>query len=186
MNPACRRCPAEFDTRELLQHHSESLHGDFQQALTRKEYLEFRRARGDDLTLPKQFPVSNFLSIRQLKAWLRPTKDGRIRAKSEIYSVRVKKGHGGRKRKKTCAKCGEPFQATHGNQTRCSTCRAPPKKLKKVFPKGQSRRHRRRRCAREKCGKLFLPKSKLGRRQKYCNDSCRVADAQDRRQGLAP
>ncbi len=181
MNPSCVRCPAEFDTREMLQHHSEYLHGDYQQALTRKEYLQFRRDRGDDLTLPRQFPVTNFLSESQLKAWMRAGK-----AESDLYSVRVgKKSHGGRKPKQTCTQCGEPFQVTHGNQTRCSRCRNPPKKvkMKKVFPQGL--RQRRKRCAREKCGKLFLPKPQQRGRQKYCNDACKAGAARDRQQVVA-
>lgn len=182
----CARCLTTRDTREELQEHAAYLHGDFISTRTRKEYLKFcqdRWASGDSapdetwsnaMTLARGIPVQNFMSEAKLKQLIRAGQ-----AVSDLYSVRVrKKGKkspeiGGRKPKKTCAKCGDSFQATHGNQTRCKDCRTPSKRVKKLKKPKKARKkgRRRRRCAREKCDRLFLPKTK---RSKYCRDSCRT------------
>ncbi len=157
-----------FDTRELLQDHSEPQHGDYMQSRTRQEYLKFRRDRGDDLTTAKQVPVTNFMSVSKLKGLLRAGK-----AESDLYGVRVTVKKKRRKRKVSCLGCGEPLDTKFG-KTYHKDCRPSvyqrkrPVKLKtkdSVLVKGK----RRQRCAAPDCDVMFYPESK---RQRFHSTRC--------------
>jgi hypothetical protein len=157
-----------FDTRELLQVHSESQHGDYMQSRTREEYLKFRQDRGDDLTTAKQIPVTNFISVSKLKGLMRAGK-----AESDLYGVRTGVLQKRRNRKANCPTCGEPVDTKFGKKYH-EDCRPSTYKRKKPDkPKTEDsasiKGKRRQRCAAPDCDVLFYPESK---RQRFHSTKC--------------
>ncbi len=157
-----------FDTRELLQDHSESQHGDYMQSRTREEYLKFRRDRGDDLTTAKQVPVTNFMSVSKLKGLMRAGK-----AESDLYDVKTGVLQKRRKRKANCPTCGEPVDTKLGTKYHrgCRPSayeRKRPDKLK-TEDSASFKGKRRQRCAAPVCDVLFYPESK---RQRFHSTKC--------------
>ncbi len=157
-----------FDTRELLQVHSESQHGDYMQSRTREEYLKFWQDRGDELTPAKQIPITNFISVSKLKGLMRAGK-----AESDLYGVRTGVLQKRRKRKANCPTCGEPVDTKFGKKYHrgCRPSvyeRKRPGKLK-TEDSAPIIGKRGRRCAAPDCDVLFYPESK---RQRYHSTKC--------------
>ena len=155
-----------FDTRELLQDHSEPQHGDYMQSRTRQEYLKFRQDRGDDLTMAEQILIANFMSVSKLKSFMRAGK-----AESDLYNVRVG-AERYRKRKANCLGCGESLDTKYGKKyhegCKPSAYKKKDKKSKpnRPNPKVPVKGKRRRRCA--GCSTLFFPPTKKQTKCEKC------------------
>ena len=166
--PQCKRCRMGFETRELLQDHSETMHGDYQQALNQDEYLAFRSDRGDDLTTAREIPIAKFMSVSKLKSLMRAGK-----AESDLYAVRAGVKQKRRKRKANCPTCGEPVDTKFGKKYHRGCRPSAYERKRPDKPKTEDSApiigKRRRRCAAPDCDALFYPESK---RQRYHSTKC--------------